>query len=445
MQTKQIILKSICCFFVLVALTVSVHAKPRSSVKLTALRVENPRGAQEALILPYAFSADSLGTTLGVGGMAKGYYQDQLLFGGTVFGSFDEAAAIILGMWDYRLPWAQRIFFTTFGSVGHYPRQRAYTDPVIQPGVIQPGVIPAGSNESDPDDYIESSGFDNWFEFKLEYVLPLGGARDDGMSTYKLKNGILQSGATCGNVWNPLTSGVTVLMLRQFNRYRSYDTDIGGQDYTIHPIEISLFYNNTDFPTNPSYGSSQYLSFTNDFGWLESTDSWSFIEFEASKYFSLGDSDWARQRVINLNFWTGDALTWEEIVDAHGNTVVTHRPPFYEGANLGGFYRMKAYPSSRFNDRSVIYTSAEYRYTLRWNPLGNISWLRFLKSDWLQLVGFAEGGRVANEYTVSELFSDWKIDGGFGIRAMMAGAVVRLDFAYSDEGSAAWVMFGQPF
>jgi len=440
MQIKQIILKTICFIFALTTVAVSVHAKPRSSVKLTALRIENPKGARESLILPYAFSADSLGTTLGVGGMAKGYWQDQLLFGGTVLGSFDEAAVVILGMWDYRLPWAKRVFFTTFGSVGHYPRQRAYTDAVIKPGEIR-----AGSNASDDNRYIESSGMDNWFEFKLEYVLPFGGARDDGMTAYKLKNGILQSGATGGNVWNPLESGVTVLLLRQYNRYQSFDTDIGELDYTIHPIEFGLLYNNTDFPTNPTYGSSQYLAFTRDFGWLESNDSWSFLEFEASKYFSLGESDWARQRVINLNFWTGDALSWDETTDEHGNTIINNRPPYYEGANLGGFYRMRAYPSHRFNDRSVIYATAEYRYTLRWNPLGNISWLRFLKSDWLQLVGFAEGGRVANEYDVSDLFSDWKIDGGFGIRAMLAGAVVRIDFAYSDEGSAAWVMFGQPF
>jgi outer membrane translocation and assembly module TamA len=110
---------------------------------------------------------------------------------------------------------------------------------------------------------------------------------------------------------------------------------------------------------------------------------------------------------------------------------------------LGGFYRMRGYPVDRFNDRSVLYTAAEYRYTLDWNPLGNISWLRFLQSDWLQLVGFIEGGRVANEY--GDLFEDWKVDGGVGIRSMFAGAVVRLDVGVSEESTSAWVMFGHPF
>ena len=48
-------------------------------------------------------------------------------------------------------------------------------------------------------------------------------------------------------------------------------------------------------------------------------------------------------------------------------------------------------------------------------------------------------------YEYSDLFSDWKGDIGFGFRAMMAGGVVRFDYAVSEEGSAGWVMFGQPF
>jgi hypothetical protein len=106
---------------------------------------------------------------------------------------------------------------------------------------------------------------------------------------------------------------------------------------------------------------------------------------------------------------------------------------------------MRAYPSNRFNDRSAIYSTAEYRYTPHWNPIGEISWLRWLKMDWWQFVGFVEGGRVANEYSFSELFSDWKVDVGLGLRAMMAGGMIRFDWAVSDEGSSMWVMFGHPF
>lgn len=52
---------------------------------------------------------------------------------------------------------------------------------------------------------------------------------------------------------------------------------------------------------------------------------------------------------------------------------------------------------------------------------------------------------MAGDYDLSELFSDCKFDRGIGIRALMAGAVVRFDMAASEDGATAWVMIGQPF
>jgi len=434
------ILKALCVLGLATTFLVpALQAKPRTSVKNTLTRQEDPRrGIQNSLIMPYAFSSESMGFTLGVGGGAKGYGQDQLLLGATIFGSSDEAAALFLGMWDYRPSFANRIFFSAQGMVGQYPKNRAYT------GRFRQDTIRAGSNDSDMDDYVEDSGDDNWTDFKMEFVMPWGSSRSDAMQHYTLKDGLLKSAPVGGNTWNPMKSGVTTLLLRQFNRFRSFEFEDGEKAATVHPVELAVSYDNSDFPGNPSRGSRQYLGITHDFGWLESPHEWTFVEFEASKYFSLGSSDWARQRIIALNIWTGDSPSWSEQNNPDGSVSVTERPPFYEGATLGGFYRMRAYPIDRFNDRSVIYTTAEYRYTLDWNPIGNISWLRFLKSDWLQLVAFAEGGRVANDYG-SDLFKDWKYDGGVGIRSMFSGAVVRLDVGFSDESTTGWVMFGHPF
>ncbi len=418
----------------------SLQARPNTSIKNTLTREENPRGGtQNKLIMPYAFSSESMGFTAGVGGGMKGYGQEQLLLGATAFGSSDGAAALFLGMWDFRPSFANRFFFSAQGMVGHYPKNRAYTNNRFQPDTIR-----AGSNDSNENDYAEDSGYDNWTDFKIEYVVPWGSATNTSMQHYTLKRGLLQSAPVGGDTWNPMKHGVTTLLLRQYNRYRSFEFHSGDKDATIHPVQLAVSYNNTDFPGNPSKGSQQYFGVTHDFGWLESPDEWTFIEFEASKYFSLGSSDWARQRIIALNIWTGDTPSWDEQTNPDGSVSTTDRPPFYEGATLGGFYRMRAYPIDRFNDRAVIYTAAEYRYTLDWNPIGSISWLKFLKSDWLQLVAFAEGGRVANEYG-SDLFKDWKVDGGFGIRSMFSGAVVRFDMAFSDETTTGWIMFGHPF
>ncbi len=417
----------------------TLQARPNTSVKNTLTRTESLKGgSKNSLIMPYAFSSDSMGFTMGLGAGTKGYGQKQLILGAAAYGSTDKAAALFLGMWDYRPSFANRFFFSAQGMVGHYPKNRAYTSVEFQADTIRPG-----NNDSDIDDYVEDSGYDNWYDFKLEFVMPIGSSRNDPMQHYTIKDGLLQSAPVGGDSWNPMKHGVTTLLLRQYNRYRSFELEDGRKEATIHPVQLAVSYNNTDFPSNPSTGSQQYIGLTHDFAWMESPQEWTFVEFEASKYFSLGSSNWARQRVIALNFWTGDTPGWDEQEEEDGSVSVTERPPFYEGATLGGFYRMRAYPIDRFNDRSAIYAAAEYRYTLDWNPIGNISWLKSLKSDWLQLVAFAEGGRVANEY--SDLFEDWKVDGGFGIRSMFSGAVVRFDMAFSDESTTGWVMFGHPF
>jgi hypothetical protein len=431
----------LCCGFFLILPGLS-GAKPRATVKQQTLRLENTRkDARESLVLPYAFTSDSMGTVVGAGGGVKGYYQEQLLLGGTLFGATDEETyGAILGAWDYRPPWTERLFFTAVGSYGHYPRQRAYAKLAYEPGEIRPG-----SNGSDKDNYVETGGENNWLDFKLEYVFPIGAGRDGGMATYHLRAGMLESGSTGGDSWNPMEGGVTTLVLRQYNQTESFEFEFGALERSVHPIEVGIGYNNTDYPTNPSTGSNQYLSVKHDFGWDDATTDWTFIEFETSKYFSFGESETAKQRVAAFNFWTGDAPEWGEEANSEGLIELEGNPPQYDGATLGGFYRMRGYPSRRFHDRSVVYATGEYRYTPKWNPIGEISWLGWLKMDWWQFVGFVEGGRVAPEYSASELFSDWKVDAGVGIRAMMAGAVVRLDIAASEEGAATWVMFGHPF
>ena len=64
------------------------YAKPSAAMKFSTTRDENPGTAKQTLILPFAFPSASMGATIGVGGMAKGYGQDQLLVAGAAWVMF---------------------------------------------------------------------------------------------------------------------------------------------------------------------------------------------------------------------------------------------------------------------------------------------------------------------------------------------------------------------
>ena len=421
-----------------------VEAKPSGSVKLSVERVENSK-LRETLVLPYAFSTDDLGFVFGVGGMATGLYQQQMSFGGTAYGG-GETKGVGLGLWNYRPFESKRFFVSTIGMLGRFPLLRAYTPfpdeltPVDQPR--------AGSNDSSFDDFLQSSGSSNWWDVRLEYVLPWGAAKEHSMSRYKLQGGLLVDPVEVQD-WNPLKTGTSVLVARQFNRYQKFQ-DINNHEGdelsgAVHALELGYLYDNTDFPTNPSQGSSQYIAFTYNPDWLESTQDWTILELEASKYFSLGETAFAKQNILALNMWGAYSPSWTVNTDSQGNSQVTHNAPFLEGATLGGMYRMRGFRQNRFHDKAAIYATAEYRMTLNYNPIADINWLRFLNLDWFQAVVYVEGGRVAPSFNSEVLFSDWKSDVGVSLRALTAGIVVRFDITTSEEGTASWLMVGHPF
>lgn len=169
-----------------------------------------------------------------------------------------------------------------------------------------------GSNDSKADQYIEVGGNDRWFDIRLEYVLPIGAAQKNAMMTYRLTKDMLTSGPTGGEAWNPLSSGITNAQLRVYSRYQNYEFDPGDLQRTIQPNQLAISYDNTDFPTKPSYGSRQFIGITRDFTVLALDEPWTFWEFETVKYVSLGKTDWARQRVLAFDAWTGDTPTWNE-------------------------------------------------------------------------------------------------------------------------------------
>ena len=77
-------------------------------------------------------------------------------------------------------------------------------------------------------------------------------------------------GAAGGSHWNPKTSGRTYLEIWPFFRRQTYPADTGVERLTASGLTLGLEYDNTDFPRNPSIGSSQRVAVSRDLGWFGS-------------------------------------------------------------------------------------------------------------------------------------------------------------------------------
>ena len=143
-----------------------------------------------------------------------------------------------------------------------------------------------------------------------------------------------------------------------------------------------------------------------------------------------------------ISTWTGYSFSWENDKEISPG-INAHRPPTWEGARLGGFFKMRGYDNNRFSDKAAFYITAEYRAILDYNPLKDNEYIP-VDVDWIQVVPFVEAGRVHDTYN-SDLVSDMKYDVGLSLRAMAAQLPVRLDVVYGKEGTNIWVMVNQPF
>ena len=391
---------------------------------------------QQTLSLPYAFYNESFGFAGGYVYGKVGSPQKQATMLATAIVGTKGAMGFLVGK-DIQMPLIERLFLDPVVSVGYFSDNESYVD-----GNPDFPNQRAGSNDSDEDNYVKGDGWDNFFRLRFKYLLPIGDGRDEIISTVKMKDGLPISEPQGGTSLNPIKSGRSYLELRPFYRSQQIDGDDIDTKTKTNGADFSLFWDNRDFDANPSKGFGLRGKVSRDFGWFDSSDSYTNLEGELDLYLPLKMGRWLRQGVLALNHWTSYSPTWDKQSDGK----ITNRPPAYVGATLGGLWRMRGFPTQRFNDRAATYYAAELRLIPEWNPFNN--WPRvqkYLGIKWLQFVPFVEIGRVAPEWSFSRLHSDMKWDAGLGIRALAQGIVIRIDSAYSKEGVGVQMMISQPF
>ena len=389
------------------------------------------------LSLPYGFYNDSFGLAVAYVYSVLQYPEKQsALMVTAMVGTKGSAMLFLLGR-DIRVLGIDRLFLDPILSTGYFKDTDAYIN-----GNPQFPDQRAGSNNSDSENFITGNGWDSYFRLTFKYLLPIGYGKDHLVNAYRVQKGLLVSGESGGESWNPIESGKTFLQLRPFYRSQQINSDDLDTKQKTNGFDFSLFWDNRDFLPNPSRGESLQLKVSRDFGWLDSTNSWTVVGGEMDKYFSLGSTERFRQRVIALDLWTANTPTWK----AQADGTIDNRPPTYAGATLGGLWRMRGFASQRFSDKAAIYYSGELRLIPDWNPF--LSWpglQQYVGVQWLQFVPFVEVGRVAPAWNLGTLHSDMKFDAGLGIRLMAKWLVVRLDMAASNEGGAVQMMVSQPF
>lgn len=394
------------------------------------------------ITVPFAFYSGTLGPSVGLNIGNRGFFQPQASAFATVVASAEGSVYGFLAVRDLEVPRTERLFINSQMNLGRFGNIDIYRD-----GNPKFPHERAGSNDSEPDDFITGSGTDVKFWALFGYVLPIGSGEGDPKSRLLLREGLVVKGARDTSVWNPLANGYTLVGIKPFYRRQVADTDEAGeQESATSGAEFILRYENTDFHENPSRGSYQQLRLTRDWGGLGSSAPWETVDFAATKFIPLASGASSRLRTLALSMWWIDTPSWDE-TDPGDGAATPHQPPAYAGATLGGLDRMRGYPEGRFNDRSAAYYAAEYRHIPHWNPFRGFTWLerRNARVQWIQYVVGLELGRVGEDFDLVELHRDMKVSGILGLRAMVNTLIVRVDVGLSDEGGAVQMTVDHPF
>jgi outer membrane protein assembly factor BamA len=342
----------------------------------------------------------------------------------------NDTVAAYAGIVDYR-PFAESdpgLDVSALGGRGNFGTQRIYTSANPMPRADR-----AGTNESNRDNRLEGSGHDGFAEGQIRWLLPLL----DG--THNRIGNLHDRGGTAPP---PIRAGLIRGQAEIFTRDLSVADEGQTQSFATFGGRLNLSFDTRDNELNPTRGILLQTGVSADPGWADDGDSWWTLEGEASGFapLPLGQS-FLRRLVIGAGLWTIDTPSWDEAPDG----TITHRPPPFDGAKLGGFDHLRAYSFNRFNDRAAWHFTLELRAMPDFDPEIRLPYLGSIGIDWWQVVLFTEIGRVAPEWNPETFIDDPRMDIGLGLRALVFGGLLRGDLAYGDEGVGLKFMVGHAF
>ncbi len=394
-----------------------------------------------SLFIPYGFYNENTGTAAALVYANTGYFQPQATSLLNIFAGTNDTYSAFGAFNDFQLKPFDRIFVDAQFMASDWGEIDSFQNG--NPDFLNEE---AGTIDSDEDNFITANGRDNFLRVKFKYILPIGHAKNNAIHEFRTQNGLLVEGYEAGgDEFNPLTSGRTSIAIQPFYRKQNFEDDFNNDyDNTTSGVKVELEYDNTDWYVNPTYGSKTTLTYARDWGASNESSTWTSVQLDYSKYIDLGITDNSRQRVLALNFWTSDVPTWNSY-HKEGNERVYHRAPLFEGSTLGGIDRQRGFSTNRFHNRSAINYSAEYRYTPASDPFKDIPLINQLHIPYWQVVGFAEIGSVADNWSISDLHHTMKTTVGAGIRLSVSGLVIRADMAASEEGGEMQMFFNHTF
>nr|MCU0559902.1 hypothetical protein [Desulfobacterales bacterium] len=124
---------------------------------------------ESTLSLPYAFYNENFGVAAGYVYGVVGWPQKQATLLATAIAGTKGSAMGFLAGRDLQMPAVDRLFMDPIVSVGFFKDAEAFID-----GNPKFPNERAGSNDSDPDDFIQGDGWDNFFRLRFKYLLPIG-------------------------------------------------------------------------------------------------------------------------------------------------------------------------------------------------------------------------------------------------------------------------------